>query len=80
MTKMRKYLILVGFWCKITDVEDKIPTIIGLATTNAPNADTKCWGSRQENKLQCKKHEALRLNSLLLLITINLWVKYLMQK
>ena len=88
-TLTRKYLMLVGLFkkdhnAKITEIEGKMPSVTGLATTASLNGvDNKAFHicvlvSRKQ--IITQQYQTWNLNILLHLIIINLLVKYLMQR
>ena len=77
----RKFLILVNllkitdYNAKVTEIENKIPSISGLATTSALNAvenKKPDVSNIVKKQIMTQKYQTLNLNILLQLITINL--------
>ena len=84
MTQTRKCLMLVDCWynTKITEMEGKILSISGLATSAASIAvENKIpnVSSSVKKQIMTQKYQTLSLNFLLMLIIASLLVKYLMQ-
>ena len=81
VTDTSKRVKNTNYNAKIKDIEDKKPSITGLATTTAltavenkiPNVSTLV------KKIMLQKNQALKKNILLFLIIINLQITYLMQ-